>query len=214
MALFLSDLRKEYNRARLLKENADANPIAQFTRWFEEALAQEVYEPNAMALATVSPDGRPSVRMVLLKGYDQRGFCFYTNYASRKGRDLAANPHTALTFWWGPLERQVRIEGTAERLTPEESDSYYNSRPLGSRLGALVSDQSTVIEDRTVLEERLRKLQEQYVDEAPPRPEFWGGYRVAPAMIEFWQGGPHRLHDRLCYTRQENGDWSIARLSP
>ena len=214
MSLFGGDVRKEYERGRLLETAAPADPLALFDEWLGSALQSGIREPNAMTLATATPGGLPSARVVLLKGFDTRGFTFYTNYASRKGQELAANPHAALCFWWGILERQIRIEGGVERLPPEESDAYYQSRPLGSRLGAHVSAQSSVIAGRDVLEARLAELEAQYADESPPRPDDWGGYLVVPATIEFWQGGPHRLHDRLRYTRQAGGDWLLERLSP
>jgi pyridoxamine 5'-phosphate oxidase len=173
-----------------------------------------LYEPNAMTLATVGADNRPSARIVLLRQVDERGFCFFTNYESRKGHELAANPWAALLFWWGRLERQVRIEGQVEQMSEAESDAYYQSRPTGSRLGAWASAQSEVIANRQVLEDKLAELEREYADREPPRPPFWGGYRLVPAMFEFWQGGPHRLHDRLRYLRQEDGLWRIERLAP
>jgi pyridoxamine 5'-phosphate oxidase len=209
------DMRKEY-MARGLDESAvDADPIRQFGAWFDEAVAAHLIEPNAMALATATPDGRPSVRMVLLKGVDETGFVFYTNYESRKGLELAANPRAALDFFWVELERQVRIEGWVERVAPEQSDAYFASRPRGSQLGAAASHQSTVLPSRKPLEQRLAELEAEYAGvEAIPRPEYWGGYRVVPEVMEFWQGRPNRLHDRLRYTRRANGSWSIDRLSP
>ncbi len=191
-----------------------ADPLAVFTRWFAEALAADIVEPYAMTLATATLDNRPAARMVLLRGFDANGFCFYTNYESRKGQELMTNPQVALLFWWGKLERQVRIEGHVEKLTPGESDAYFNSRPLGSRFSAIVSAQSQVIASRTILEEDLRALEAEYADQPPPRPLFWGGYRVEPAVIEFWQSGQHRLHDRLRYTRQQDGAWTTERLAP
>src|SRR4051812_31517986 len=167
-----------------------------------------------MTLATVGAQGRPSARVVLLRKLDERGFCFFTNYESRKGQELAANPWAALLFWWGRLERQVRIEGEVERLSEAESDAYYHSRPLGSQLGAWASPQSQVIANRDFLEERLAGLESEYADHAPPRPPFWGGYRLVPTVFEFWQGGPHRLHDRLRYQLQTDGSWQIERLAP
>ena len=193
MSLTANDVRKEYERGRLREDEADPDPFAMFDDWYQGAVAGGIREPNAMTLATSTPDGHPSARVVLLKGFDARGFSFFTNYESRKGQELAANPFAALVFWWGDLERQVRIEGTVERLTAAESDEYYESRPLGARLGAWVSAQSRVIPGRAVLEERLAGLQAEYAGHAPHRPPFWGGYRLAPAVIEFWQGGPHRL---------------------
>ncbi len=214
MSLLPSNLRKEYRRDRLRKANAAADPLAQFDEWLQEATESQLLEPNAMTLATASADGCPSARMVLLKGFDARGFAFFTNFESRKGQELAENPVASLVFWWDILERQIRIEGQVERLSDEESDEYYNSRPLGSRLGAWVSAQSQVIDSRAVLEANLVELQQRHADQAPPRPPFWGGYRVVPEAIEFWQGGPNRLHDRLRYTRQGDDAWTIERLSP
>ena len=200
--------------APLQEANMPANPFDLFTIWFSEVLAADIHEPAAMTLATATPQGRPSARVVLMRGFDQQGFCFYTNYQSRKGQELAANPWAALDFWWGKLGRQVRIEGRAAKLTAAESDAYFNNRPLGSRLSAIVSAQSQVIASREVLEQALHALEAEVTDGAPPRPAHWGGYRVAPEMIEFWQHGPHRLHDRLRYTRQAEGDWVMARLAP
>jgi len=197
----------------LTEGELDSDPVRQFHRWIEEATLSEVAEPNAMALATATPEGRPSARIVLLRGYDERGFAFFTNYESRKGRELDANPHAALVFHWHDLERQVRVEGRVERVSAEESDTYFQSRPAGSRLGAWASRQSEVLPDRTVLEARNRALEIQYPDGQIPRPEHWGGYRVVPAVIEFWQGRPSRLHDRLRYTRSDRG-WLVERLSP
>ena len=200
--------------APLQEANMPANPFDLFTIWFSEVLAADIHEPAAMTLATATPQGRPSARVVLMRGFDQQGFCFYTNYQSRKGQELAANPWVALDFWWGKLGRQVRVEGRVAKLTDGESDAYFNSRPLGSRLSAIVSAQSQVIANREVLEAALHALEAEVTDGAPPRPAHWGGYRVAPETIEFWQHGAHRLHDRLCYTRQAEGDWVMARLAP
>lgn len=212
----VADLRKEYRQAHLGVADVAANPIAQFRAWLDEALAADVPEPTGMTLATVSEDGQPSARVVLLKGVDEAGFVFYTNYESRKGRELEAQPRAALTFWWQALERQVRIEGRVERVSPETSDGYFESRPRGSRLGAWASPQSQPIEERAVLEERLKALQKKYGDEeAVPRPPHWGGYRVVPAAVEFWQGRPSRLHDRLRYRRSESeNEWTLERLAP
>lgn len=207
-------LHLEYRRGRLLESEMDPNPFVTFTAWFQAANEANLYEPNGMTLATVGADGRPSARVVLLRVIDERGFCFFTNYESRKGHELAQNPWAALLFWWGELERQVRIEGQVEPLTEAESDAYYHSRPRGSRLGAWVSPQSQVIANRQVLEEKLAALEAEYAGKEPPRPSFWGGYRVVPTMFEFWQGGPHRLHDRIRYQSQEDGSWRIERLAP
>ena len=210
----MADLRQEYTRAGLRETDAAPDPIEQFRRWFEEALAAGLHEPNAMTLATATSDGRPAARVVLLKGFEERGFVFYTNYEGRKGRELEENPYCALVFYWGELERQVRIEGRASRISGEESDAYYRSRPLGSRLGAWVSEQSRPVGDRATLEERLRELEDEYEGREVPRPPFWGGYRVVPEEIEFWQGRENRLHDRLLYSRQSDEGWSMARLQP
>jgi pyridoxamine 5'-phosphate oxidase len=184
-----------------------------FSTWFAEAKDAGLYEPNAMTLATADAAGRPTARIVLLKGLDARGFCFFTNYASRKGQELAANPQAALLFWWGLLERQIRIEGRVEKLSAAESDAYFQSRPRGAQLGAWASPQSQVIPDRQILEDRLAQLEAEYAHAEPPRPPHWGGYRLVPDALEFWQGGVHRLHDRLLYTRQAGG-WTLARLAP
>jgi pyridoxamine 5'-phosphate oxidase len=205
--------RQDFNRLSLTEGELDPDPIRQFHRWFEAATLSEIPEPNAMVLATAAADGRPSARIVLLRGYDERGFVFFTNYDSRKGRELAANPHAALVFHWHDLERQVRVEGPVAQVTLEESDAYFQSRPASSRLGAWASRQSEVIAGREILEARVRALELQYADGPIPRPEHWGGYRVVPTVLEFWQGRPSRLHDRLRYTRGEGG-WLIERLAP
>ena len=206
-------LRKEYTRAGLKETEADPNPIEQFRRWFDEALAARLHEPNAMTLATATPEGRPSARVVLLKGFDEDGFVFYTNYEGRKAAELETNLRCALVFYWGELERQVRIEGQARRVTGRESDAYFEVRPRGSQLGAWASEQSRRIESRDVLEKRLRELEAEYEGRRVPRPPFWGGYRVEPETIEFWQGRENRLHDRLRYSCTE-GKWKIERLQP
>ena len=207
-----ADLRTEYTLAGLRRRDLDPDPIQQFQRWFEQAVAAQVPEPNAMTLATVDEEGQPSARTVLLKGIDRRGLSFYTNYQSRKGRELAQNPKAALTIFWAGLERQVCLRGTCARLPREESEVYYRSRPLGARLGAWVSSQSTAIPDREFLERRLAEVQTQY-GENPPLPEYWGGFALDPVTVEFWQGRPNRLHDRFRYAREGNG-WRVERLSP
>jgi len=210
----LAELRQEYSQQGLQESEVDRDPIIQFERWFNQALEAQLQEPNAMTLATVTTEGRPAARVVLLKGFDHRGFVFYTNYTSRKGQELAQTPFAALVFWWVDLERQVRIEGAVEKVAAQESDAYFHSRPRGSRLGAWASDQSQVVADRAALEERLRTLEEKYRDQEIPRPPHWGGYRLIPSVIEFWQGRPNRLHDRLRYSRQEDNHWLIERLAP
>ena len=206
-------LREEYTRTGLAEADVAPDPVVQFRAWFRDALAADLHESNAMTLATTTPDGRPSARVVLLKGYDERGFVFYTNYEGRKAHELEANPLCALLFYWGELERQVRIEGRASRVSVEESDAYFTSRPRGSRLGAWASEQSRPVQGRSVLEERVRALEAEYEGREIPRPPFWGGYRVEPHTIEFWQGRENRLHDRLVYLRNEGG-WKIVRLQP
>jgi pyridoxamine 5'-phosphate oxidase len=207
------NLRKEYTRAGMHEADMDPDPVVQFRAWFENVIEADLHEPNAMILATATRDGRPSARTVLLKGYDERGFVFYTNYEGRKASDLEANPACALLFYWGELERQVRIEGRAVRLSGEESDAYFASRPRGSRLGAWASEQSRPVEDRSILEERVKALEAEYEGREIPRPPFWGGYRVEPDTIEFWQGRENRLHDRLVYGRI-GGGWKMQRLQP
>jgi pyridoxamine 5'-phosphate oxidase len=205
--------RRDYGKGRLLEREAEPDPLRQFDAWFDEAVRADLLEPNAMALATVDADGQPSVRIVLLKGYDARGLVFYTDYTSRKGRELEANPRAALCFWWGELERQVRIEGSVHRVSDEESDAYFASRPRESQLGAVASSQSEVIASREALERRLRKVTTRHQDQPIPRPPNWGGYRLVPSAIEFWQGRESRMHDRLRY-RRSGRRWIIERLSP
>jgi pyridoxamine 5'-phosphate oxidase len=209
----ISELRQDYQLQSLLESDVHPDPFIQFGTWFDAAVAAQLPEPNAMTLATATPDGIPSARIVLLKDFDDRGFVLFTNYESHKGQELEANPHAALVFLWTELERQVRIQGTVERISEEQSDGYYYSRPPGSRLGAWASNQSQVVTDREVLESRLAELKEQYPDGDITRPPHWGGYRVKPTMIEFWQGRSSRLHDRLRYRKGETG-WTIDRLSP
>jgi pyridoxamine 5'-phosphate oxidase len=206
--------RKEHNRFRLFEEDVDADPIRQFQAWLDDALHSEVPEINAMALATATTDARPSVRMLLLRAVDERGFTFFTSYESRKARELEANPQAAMVFFWHELERQVRVEGRVERVSDEESDVYFHGRPEGSRLGAWASPQSAVIASREVLESWFDEVEARFEGDPIPRPANWGGYRLVPDTIEFWQGGPNRLHDRLRYTRRESGGWIIERLAP
>jgi pyridoxamine 5'-phosphate oxidase len=208
----LAQVRTDYALKTLDERDVDRDPMKQFGVWMVEAIHSQVPEPTAMSLATVDARGRPSARIVLLKGVDPRGFVFYTNYASRKARELAANPAAALTFMWKELERQVRIEGTVEKVARAESEEYFATRPLGSRIGAWASPQSRRIESRGWLEERIRELSAKY-GESPPRPPHWGGFRVLPESIELWQGRQSRLHDRVVYTRAD-GSWAVARLAP
>jgi pyridoxamine 5'-phosphate oxidase len=210
----ISNLRTEYRGGQLSEQTASHDAIEQFARWFDEAQAAPVRDVNAMSLATTSRDGRPCTRIVLLKGFDACGFVFYTNYLSRKGRELQDNPLACALFFWGELERQVRIEGTVSRVSAEESDRYFAQRPLDAQLGAWASPQSEPIAGRAELEERLNGVRSRFSQQAaPPRPPHWGGYRIEPARIEFWQGGAARLHDRLLYVR-ESGGWRQSRLAP
>jgi pyridoxamine 5'-phosphate oxidase len=208
----IADLRQEYMRAGLAEAGALADPLAQFERWLQEALAAGLPLANAMTLATVTREGAPDARVVLLKGVDRGGFVFYTNYDSRKGRQLAARPAACLVFLWTPLERQVRIEGRVEKVSAKESDEYFSTRPVGARLSARASVQSSVVPGRSFLESSVEKEKAAH-GQNPPRPENWGGYRVMPARIEFWQGRENRLHDRLLYTHG-SGAWKIERLAP
>jgi pyridoxamine 5'-phosphate oxidase len=233
----IAELRREYNLTGLGRKELDPDPLIQFKQWYEQATGErrsgrvrsffvhlykslhlirktEMSDLNAMTLATADKQGRPSARVVLLKGLDERGFIFYTNYKSRKARELRENPQAALNFYWPHLERQVCIAGTVEQLTPVESDAYFNSRPRGSRIAAWASDQSSVVESRGKLEEKWEELEQQYAGKDVPRPPHWGGYVLSPVRLEFWQGRPNRLHDRFRYTRQENKTWSLERLSP
>jgi len=209
----LAALRKDYALSSLSEADVDPDPIRQFDRWFVDALTAQVLEPNAMTLATATRDGVPSARIVLLKGVDARGFVFFTDYRSRKGAELSENPLAALTFLWKEIERQVRIAGAVSRVSSAESESYYRSRPLGSRLGAWASHQSAVIPSRADLEQRLHEVTERFAAGDVPLPAHWGGFRVVPDEIEFWQGRTNRLHDRLRYRRDESG-WALERLSP
>ena len=209
----LSSLRKEYSRHSLDEADVDLNPFAQFNVWFQHAQNAGLPEPNAMALATAAIDGKPSARMVLLKGFDERGFVFFTNYEGRKSLELLQSSHAALLFYWPELERQVRIEGAVEKTTRKESEEYFQTRPLESKLSAWASRQSSVIPGRGILEQKMADLREKYRDQEIPAPPSWGGYRVQPAAFEFWQGRANRLHDRIRYTL-EGGVWTIERLSP
>jgi len=209
----IADLRQEYMRERLDEADVAHDPVTQFTRWFDEAINARVPMVNAMTLASVSASGQPSARIVLLKEADQAGFVFYTNYESRKGRELAANPRAALLFYWIELEREVRIEGRVAKVTARESDEYFSSRPLGSRFAAIASPQSQVVTGRAALEARFSET-EKRAGSTPSRPACWGGYRVVPEIVEFWQGRSNRLHDRLQYRLRSGGNWIIERLAP
>ncbi|HEV2127856.1 MAG TPA: pyridoxamine 5'-phosphate oxidase [Thermomicrobiales bacterium] len=209
-----SSMRREYERAVFDEDTASTDPFEQFRLWFDEAAASPTIEPNAMVVATVSADGQPSQRTVLLKSWDGTGFVFYTNYESRKGRDLEQNRQVSLLFWWADHERQIRVEGRAERTSPGESDAYWQQRPRGSQIGALASPQSQVVRNREWLAHRFAQIEAEHAGGEPVcRPHHWGGIRVVPTMFEFWQGRPNRLHDRLCY-RLQRGIWVVERLAP
>ena len=233
----IADLRREYSLTGLRRSDLAPEPIAQFRKWFDQAagarpsgrvrkfcirlykalllgVGAEPLDLTAATLATADKQGRPSARVVLLKGVDQRGFVFFTNYDSRKGQELAANPQAALDFYWSDQERQVCIAGEVSKLPPEESDVYFQTRPRGSRVAAWASQQSALIRDRAALEAKWKEIEARYAGQDIPRPPFWGGYRLSPTRIEFWQGRPNRLHDRFCYTRQPDNTWRIERLSP
>lgn len=209
----LADIRTDYKREEFNEQAALPNAVEQFERWFDEAVQANIPDVNAMTLATAAADGRPAARIVLLKGISNGEFEFYTNYESPKGRDLAENPRAALVFYWNPFARQIRIEGAVEKLTREESETYFQSRPKDSQLGAWASEQSSAIPSRTYLEDRFRQAEQTYTDDVAPLPPYWGGYRLLPSMIEFWQGRPNRMHDRLRYERTPHG-WGITRLAP
>ena len=208
------DPRYEHATVGLRRRNLNPDPIKQFSNWFTAAIEAEIRDVNAMSLATAGRDGKPSVRVVLLKGFDQDGFVFFTNYESDKGKQLEANPHAALAFYWIEQDRQIRISGGVEKTSREESAHYFHARPLGSQLGAWASRQSEVLDGRRVLDARFAEMSERYADGPVPLPPHWGGYRLKPETIEFWQGRPNRLHDRFRYTRQAGGSWSIDRLAP
>lgn len=211
----IQDLREDYRNGTLEDSDVLASPFAQFNQWFQHALDSQILEPNAMTIATVTATGRPNARIVLLKGFDENGFVFYTNYNSQKGRELKQTPFATLVFNWLDLQRQIRIEGRVEKITPEASTHYFQARPKSSQIGAWASPQSTVITDRKVLEDNVTQLQEQYREaEQLPRPAHWGGFRVIPDKIEFWQGRSSRLHDRIRYLLQTDGSWNIERLAP
>ena len=210
----MDKLRREYTDAGLDERDVDANPFKQFEQWFQEAINAKIDLPDAMTLATATSDGIPSARIVLLRGHDERGFVFYTDYESQKGQELAENPNAALVFYWRELDRQVRITGQVSKVSRENSNNYFQTRPVDSRLAALASRQSEVIPNRSVLEERFKELAAQYQAEEIPLPSDWGGYRLSPNMIEFWSGRPSRLHDRLRYTRQSDDGWCLERISP
>jgi pyridoxamine 5'-phosphate oxidase len=210
----IADIRKDYSLKTLSETEVTDNPFLQFADWWQQAVESEIDEVNAMTLATASLEGVPSARIVLLKGYDEHGFVFYTNYESAKGQELAENPRASLLFFWKELERQVRITGLVEKVSAKENDEYFLSRPTGSQIGAWASPQSHVIENRSWLENKVKELETKFSKEPLTRPPHWGGYRVKPVIIEFWQGRSSRLHDRIQYTLQENGNWTIERLAP
>lgn len=210
---YLNDLRRDYSGKPLEESKVDKDPIIQFTAWFDEAVSSQVLDPNAMVLSTVSSQGKPSSRVVLLRGIEDGKFNFYTNYNSHKSREMISNPHVALNFFWVELSRQIRIEGKVEKLSEEVSNQYFGTRPRESQLGAWASNQSDKLENRKQLEENLLTYQEKFEEKTVPRPPYWGGFAIRPETIEFWQGRPNRLHDRIVYIL-ENGKWNIMRLAP
>ncbi|ANV88318.1 pyridoxamine 5'-phosphate oxidase [Picosynechococcus sp. PCC 7117] len=215
MIMHVANLRQNYTKAGLHEDDVSDDPMVQFATWFQQATEiDEIREPNAMVLSSVGPDGKPSSRVVLLKDFSEAGFTFFTNYTSQKGLELTGTQYAALVFWWEPLERQVRIEGTVEKLPPERSDEYFASRPRKSQIGAWASAQSQAIANREVLEQRFKDLEAEYADKEIPRPDHWGGFLVKPEKIEFWQGRPSRLHDRLVFTLQGDRTWQRQRLAP
>jgi pyridoxamine 5'-phosphate oxidase len=214
MTQSIADLRREYSNESLLENDIAQHPVDQFDKWWQQVLESQVIEPNAMTLATASSDGLPAARIVLLKGFDKEGFVFFTNYKSYKGMQLEENPKACLVFFWKELERQVRITGLVKKIPSEESEKYFHSRPAGSQIGAVASPQSQVIESREWLDETYKKLSDKYNNADVPYPEHWGGYKVLPVIMEFWQGRPSRLHDRIQYTKEENGSWKTERLAP
>jgi len=213
LKLYINNLRHDFSKKTLDKVDVNKNPIFQFETWFKEAVESNVNEPNAMTVCTSTKEGKPSARIVLLRNFDENGFVFYTNYTSRKGVEVLENPNCALLFFWPELERQVRIEGVLQLQSETESDSYFNNRPRGSKLGAWVSEQSKIIQSRKVLDEKYSELSAKYPDDNIPRPSYWGGYILKPSSIEFWQGRPSRLHDRILFSLVNNA-WEIERLAP
>lgn len=210
----IENLRQDYRNATLSEKDVAADPISQFAKWFQNAIDGGIYEPNAMLLATATHDGKPSARIMLLKGFDKIGFTFYTNYLSRKGKEISKNPAASIVFFWPELERQVRIEGTLEKISKEESEKYFHSRPKPSQIGALVSQQSQEINGRDGLEAALIDLTEKFAEKEIPKPAYWGGYVLKPQIVEFWQGRTGRLHDRIVYKRADKNNWKIVRLAP
>lgn len=210
----IENLRQEYRSASLSEKEVASDPISQFAKWFTEALDGGIYEPNAMTLATATHDGKPSARIMLLKGFDKTGFTFYTNYLSRKGKEISKNPAASIVFFWAELERQVRIEGVLEKVGKEESEKYFHSRPKESQLGAIASQQSQEIASREVVESAWKDLINKFDDKEVPKPAYWGGYVLKPQIVEFWQGRPGRLHDRIVYKRSDKNNWKIVRLAP